>query len=64
MAQNGSAIMSLQSASDDQCVGCATLSNYIAGLVRACKTNGVVGGSQAINETPGLMVRIDVDSTT
>lgn len=42
----------------EQCIGCARLANYVAGLVAACTVDGKVSGSQDINEAPGLSVAL------
>lgn len=41
-----------------QCVDCARMANYAAGLISTCQQDGNVGGSQDIIEAPGLSIAI------
>ncbi|KAL8640418.1 MAG: hypothetical protein Q9228_002668 [Teloschistes exilis] len=40
------------------CIGCAKLGNYLQGLIDHCTVDGNVGGTQNINEVPGLSIQI------
>ncbi|KAL8693206.1 MAG: hypothetical protein Q9218_001918 [Villophora microphyllina] len=40
------------------CIGCAKLANYLQGLIDHCTVDGNVGGTQNINEVPGLTIQI------
>lgn len=61
--QNGTAFVELCGDSE-QCIGCARLANYVEGLINTCQSDGTVGGSQEINEAPGLTVQIELNDTT
>lgn len=40
------------------CMGCARAANYLEGIIAACTQNGLVGGTQDINEVPGMNMQI------
>ena len=61
---NGTAITSLCGGSEQQCIGCAMLANYIEGICNTCVQDGKCSGKQDINEAPGLYVEIDLNDTT
>lgn len=49
----------LCSTGDDwQCVDCARMANYAAGIISTCQQDGMVGGKQDIVEAPGLSIAI------
>lgn len=45
-----------------QCIGCAILANYVRGLIYTCQSDGVVSGTQNINEALGLTVELDFNT--
>ena len=46
----------------EQCIGCARVANYIEGIINTCQIDSGVGGSQDINEAPGLRVEIQTNT--
>lgn len=41
-----------------QCVDCARMGNYLAGIISSCQQDGKVGGKQDIAENPELSIQI------
>ena len=45
-------------ASSKLCMGCARAANYLDGIIASCTQDGLVSGTQDVNEVPGLSVQI------
>lgn len=58
LATSGSGSVQLCGGKDEQCIGCSMLANYVKGIGGGCLKNGNTGGSQDINEQPGLSVEV------
>ncbi|KAI0506306.1 hypothetical protein F5B22DRAFT_660390 [Xylaria bambusicola] len=60
IAVSGDSAVDLCSASttQQQCVGCARMANYLSGIISSCQQDGKVGGKQDIAENPGLSIQI------
>lgn len=56
LATSGSATVQLCGGKEEQCIGCSMLANYVTGISKGCVKDGKTGGSQDINEQPGLSV--------
>ena len=50
--------------SADLCVSASIVAGYATSIVNACNSNGQIGGTQAVNEAPGLNVTITLGNDT
>ena len=58
------AAIELCGGSTDLCVSASIVASYANSIVNACNSNGQIGGSQAVNEAPGLNVTITIGNDT
>ena len=58
------AAIELCGGSTDICVSASLVAGYATSIVNACNSDGQIGGSQAVNEAPGLNVNITLGNDT
>ena len=58
------AVIELCGGSPDLCVSASLVAGYATSIMNACNSNGQIGGSQAVNEAPGLNVTITLGNDT
>lgn len=60
---SGLAAVALCGGTEQECIGCSQLANYLQNMASSCNSNDQVGGSQEINEANSMTVSINLNDS-